>query len=197
MESSKNRWERTTGQRPASLRSPVAAGSLCSPAKAGLATPAGRRRASFHRAAMAALSSCRAACHATSAASLAHTRERHRAHPYGCTKRFAYRPSKVSGLTESPQLRAALRASAASTPAARSTASVCSPRAGAPPRIERRVRHLDRRPQRMEPAERGVVYLHCHLPSDDLRIGKDLRIVVDGSARDASLLETLQPFRRA
>ena len=67
-----------------------------------------------------------------------------------------------------------------------------------PARIGRRLAHLDRRSQRPHPAERRMIDLHRHLARDEMRVGEDLRVVVDRTARDVVRLKERQPpFWRA
>src|SRR5438034_26404 len=65
----------------------------------------------------------------------------------------------------------------------------------APADVGRRGAHLDRRAERSEVTERGMLDLDNHVARVDLRIGEHLRVIVDRPARDVVLFKEGQPER--
>jgi hypothetical protein len=61
------------------------------------------------------------------------------------------------------------------------------------PRVERRCRHLDRRPQRAQAAQRRMIDFHRHLAGDGLRRPQRFLVVENRTARHAGLFELADP----
>src|SRR5262245_51999505 len=61
------------------------------------------------------------------------------------------------------------------------------------PDVRGRVAHLDRGSERTNWTERRLIHVYDHLSRADLSIRKDLRVVVDRSARDLAGFEERQP----